>query len=706
MNIFRNKSITLKITLVLVFAIVTSLVICLPVIRAGNNIETVQQQQTSTFQDFPLPPPAVNWSFPVSGTNRLWSAISGNWLMHGYNASYGLSSDVVAAFNPYSTAPRSAHVMWVKPIAIGGLVGGDYGSLSYYSGLPYDDKFSPPIIIDGRVYYNLFVSQDSSLLPGFVCLDLLTGQELWRQNNAQITCGQLYNFESANQAGVVGPYLWSTATATYNMYDASTGNFILSFANAIPSGPASSNPIVFGSDGTMFVYVLDSVKGWLAMWNSTKAFQANGMIPVDPGTGVASWRLKAGTYDWNKGIQWNVTITAYPEEKIQAVANGIIVTLRNSANSYVFHSGYSATTGKQIWTFDRTQSGAHALTNITAFGEGIYAQFDSATRRYVGYNIYNGLQLWQSDPADNLGGASSGGAVIAYKKLYSTSADGHIYAFNITNGKQIWKFASENTNETVIGKYPFGYGPMVADGVVFAGTGEKVLAQPLNRGERLFAVDATTGKGLWNVSGLMNLNAIVDGYLLAFNAADNQLYCFGKGGTTTTVSVSSTIVANGTSVLVQGSVRDNSPALRGTQCLSADYMGGWIQFMLMQQPCPYVLIPGVPVELRVRFPNGTVIRLGPPVSDMYGYYSQNWTPPEPGLYTIIARFNGDNSYYITTDGSWAEAYISVLDTPKSVDEKPLPVDTSINYVIIVALLIAIILAVYNIVTVRKLRRQE
>jgi hypothetical protein len=113
----------------------------------------VSQQQLQPYPDFPLPASIENWTFPISGTNRLWSGLSGNWLMTNYNASYVFSSDGAAAYNPYSTAPRSAHVVWREPVAAGGLVGGEYGNLTYYSGMPYEEKFAPPIIMGGRIYY-------------------------------------------------------------------------------------------------------------------------------------------------------------------------------------------------------------------------------------------------------------------------------------------------------------------------------------------------------------------------------------------------------------------------------------------------------------------------------------------------------------------------------------------------------------------------
>jgi len=680
--------------------------------QSPKTVLTVQQLPVPSFSDYPLPASNQNWTFPISGVNGLWSSVSGNWLMRGYNESYSSASDVVSAFNPYTLAPRSAHVVWADPIAVGGLVGGEYGSTSYYSGLPYEDKLSPPVIIDGRVYYNLYFSAGSSVLPGFVCLDLRTGAELWQSNNTQITCGQLYNFESDSQSGVVGPYLWGTETTTYYMYDANTGGLILSFANAVPSGPSTSNPIVFSGDGTMLVYFFDSRDGWLAMWNSTKAFKANGMIPVDPATEIASWRPKSGVYDWRTGIEWNVSTTPFTGQNsglssssgaIQGVCGGVIVALGTGANGYEFHSAYSSTTGQQLWSFDRGQSGTHAFTKVTAFGEGIYAQFDSVAMSFVAYDLYTGKELWQSDPASYPWGAFIGGATIAYDKLYSTSADGHVYAFSAKNGAKVWSFASENSTETMYGNYPFRYGPLVANGTVYASTGEQFPTQPLYKDERLYAIDANTGKGLWNISGSFNLGAIADGYLLAYKGDDNRIYCFGKGETTTTVSLSSNIVENGTKVLIQGTITDNSPAEPNTPCVSRDYMGGWLQYLLMQKPCPYATIPGVAVEVRVMFSNGTVRSLGLPVSSEYGRFNFTWTPPGPGTYALLARFPGDDSYYVTFD--WAEADLLVtptLSTPQTVATTS-PSITVVDIAILVAVVITAVLSLFAIYEVRRLR---
>jgi hypothetical protein len=118
----------------------------------------VQQQPTPSWPELPVP--NDYWTRPINGGNRLWSAISGDWLMRGYNTTYVMSNGdaVKGCLNPYSTAPRAPHVMWTKELALGGLTGGSYGDSSYYTGLTYEAKFTPPIVMDGKIYYRTYPS--------------------------------------------------------------------------------------------------------------------------------------------------------------------------------------------------------------------------------------------------------------------------------------------------------------------------------------------------------------------------------------------------------------------------------------------------------------------------------------------------------------------------------------------------------------------
>ena len=83
-------------------------------------------------------------------------------------------------FNPYGTAPDAPHVMWTREIAFGGIVGEETGDTNYFPGETYDRKFQPPIIMQGRLYYNQRLGV--AAWQGLYCIDLQTGEEIWFKN--------------------------------------------------------------------------------------------------------------------------------------------------------------------------------------------------------------------------------------------------------------------------------------------------------------------------------------------------------------------------------------------------------------------------------------------------------------------------------------------------------------------------------------------
>ncbi len=646
----------------------------------------VQEGMVPTFPSTPLP--SDYWDRPINGMNRDWWSISGNWLMRGYNATYR-AFDSVSAFNPYSSAPNSSHVVWTKELAFGGIVGGEFGSKSYFSGLSYETKLNPPLIVNGRLYYNLY--PPTLNLPGFVCVDLRTGQELWRNLNFTVTCAQLYNYVSGNETGVV-PYLWSI-DSTYRMFDAFTGDLIVSFANA------SKGTVVYGDDGTMFVYILDGASNWLAKWNSTKAFYENGMIGWTPNN-ITMWGIRTGTFDWLKGIEWNVTIsarnlTAYGTngtQAIETIADDSIVTFAGAPNDFRLHICYSTKTGEQLWSFDRTDSNRQ-YPPVVASGGGVYVQFDPTHRQYIAYSLSTGSQLWISDTLEYPWGGYSLSCTIAYNRLYSLDLAGYITAFDIKTGKRLWHFFSGNSGlETHYGDYAFYWGPLVADRVVFAATGDHSPNQPFSRGQKLFAVDADTGSHLWNITGMMAVQAIADGYLLAYNAYDNRLYCFGKGQTTVAVSVTKSQIETGESVGITGTVTDQSPSQKGSPCVSKDSMGTWMEYLLMQQAHPKNVI-GVPVKLHAVRSDGTITLLGQTISDADGVFRFQWTPPDQNLYKIEATFEGDDSYWSSS------ATTTLMVDQASPTGQPTAIMTSL--VIIASIITILVASIILVLAIRK-----
>ena len=128
----------------------------------------VQANAVPNWPENPLP--TGYWARPIDASNRFWGSIGGNWLDFSQGQDYGYN--YWTNFAPYTTAPNSAHIVWTKVFQQGGLVGGENGVDDYYTGESYQMKFKP-IVMDGRLYYNLRVGSTTD--RGYACDDLRTG---------------------------------------------------------------------------------------------------------------------------------------------------------------------------------------------------------------------------------------------------------------------------------------------------------------------------------------------------------------------------------------------------------------------------------------------------------------------------------------------------------------------------------------------------
>ena len=688
---------------------------------------TVQQQPITGVPETPLP--TAYWTRPINAQNYLWYNTSGNWL--GVGGWPGGKYDASGTFNPYTTGPNSAHIMWTKPLAFGGLVGGPYDSTEYYEGLQYEPKFANTVISNGMLYYN---TPDNPRY-GFYCVDLRTGETVWWQNSTGnpimaslagtvanfggyvypgISMGQLYNYESPNQMGVI-PYLWGIYGSTWSMYDAYTGNWILNLVNA------SSGTITFGSDGSILVYMLNGAQNWLAMWNSSKAIPppSKTVPPTSTGgwagTGEWLWRPPMGaTLDWNAGIQWNVTVPDVPgTQSISKISPDIIYarsTIQSAPTSIVCDAAYSLKEGKegqQLWVQNRT---AQPSRTSGPMGDGVYTEFVKETMQWYGYDIYTGNLLWgPTEPYTNALGMYSilGFNNIAYGNLYAGGFDGYVYCYNLTTGQLEWKFSTGSSGyNTPFGRYPCYY-QVIADGKVYETTTEHHALAPLYKGYSLYCIDAETGQGLWNISGWYEYPVIADGELVTYNAYDQQVYAYGMGPSKTTVTAPSVGVTTSTPVTITGTVTDISagtqqeaPAANfpnGLPCVSDASMTGWMEYVYMQQPMP-TNATGVPVTISVVDSNGNYRQIGTTTSDTSGTFGFTWTPDIPGQYTVIATFAGSQSYY----GSSSETYFTASAPAPTASPYPvvnLPPTETYFAISTVAIIIAI--AIVGLLILRK-----
>ena len=197
--------------------------------------------------------------------------------------------------------------------------------------------------------------------------------------------------------------------------------------------------------------------------------------------------------------------------------------------------------------------------------------------------------------------------VPAYGNFYAYDFGGHVSAYNLQTGEKLWAWNTGSSGyETPYGVWTlwtFSCGT-VADGKFFCPEGH-MYSPPLYHGAQQLALNTTTGEPVWSILSfdVTSAPAIADGYMMTLNAYDNQIYCYGKGQTTTTVTAPLTSAVKGHSVTITGSVTDQSPGAKGTPAISDENMTSWMEYQYMQQPKPENVF-GVKVTLTAVDPNG------------------------------------------------------------------------------------------------------
>jgi hypothetical protein len=355
------------------------------------------------------------------------------------------------------------------------------------------------------------------------------------------------------------------------------------------------------------------------------------------------------------------------------------------------------------------------LTGPYIVGDGkIFDHF--MDRRTRAIDLMTGKVVWTSEPMDYPWGvftaytaSYSWGPQGGGGNIYMCSYDGHLYAYDIENGELNWRAFTENTTETGPGNYITWSQAIIADGKVYFSVGEHSPPSPLPRGGKLYCVDATTGELLWSFEGngfyatsrQINMGGISSGILWYPNHIDGCLWAFGMGETATTVSASPKIIANGANVLIEGSVTDQTPSIKGTPAVSDESMGAWMEYLYANKPMP-TNVTGVSVALVAIASNGTVTDIAHATTDSSGQFSYLWTPPAQDTYTILANFEGSLSYY----SSWGETAVGVTASPEAPTVEPTeePAYTTIDLAIIAAVVVVAILVLYTLWTVRKLRK--
>jgi outer membrane protein assembly factor BamB len=719
---------------------------------------TVQEEQIGYPPVVPLP--SSYWTRPIYGENNAWYTIGGNWL--GLAASTFATTgmyNVNGNYAPYTTAPNTPHILWTKPEAFGGIIGGEFGGSetgNYYSTSQYEPKFAP-IIMQGILYYTMYPG--SSTYPaGWAAVNLHTGETIWTKNTTELLrCGQIINMITPNQYGGLA-YLWSVPIESggfmamqskYNMYDAMTGNYILSIVNA------TTMTLTNDANGNLIGYYVNSSNPFvptLNMWNSTRcinigtpgAYYGGGASPADNWM----WRPPLGVQiDFKNGIQWTTPLPTRDTQNsslvymanmfgmtfpsyylsISAVSNGkVLMTGTDAGGSFLYQPGWQEEAafdvsdnknGTLLWgPTNRTQVPYSIVyTGGVWAGSDAYVELTESTLSVTGYSLATGEKLWGPTSLPNASPFSSLGAnaIVANGSIYIWLYGGDVYSYNIRTGALNWQYHTPSGGL----ESPYGVEPLwtftvgtIADGKLFVPEGH-MYSPPLFHKAQQLALNLTDGSVVWSIDAfdVTSGPAISDGVMTTLNAYDNQIYAYGKGPTKLTVSAPQASIVKGGSLVISGSISDISAGSKqeaqaanfpnGLPCVSDESMKQWMEFVYMQQPCP-TNATGVPITLSVLDSNGNFRTIGTTVSDGSGFFSYQWTPDIEGKYIVVANFAGTESYY----GSSAETAFAVdpvASTPAPTTSTTTAQSPIEMYVIGMGIAIIIAIAIVGALILRK-----
>ena len=146
-----------------------------------------------------------------------------------------------------------------------------------------------------------------------------------------------------------------------------------------------------------------------------------------------------------------------------------------------------AKTGKVLW--DKETKGSMLFSG--SYYQGRFIRAGSHDNTMYCFNATTGETLWTYSPNTENGYFCVGPAV-AYGMVYELNRDGYLYALDLNTGDVVWKYKGP-------GPLMFPGNPTVADGKIYATTGQ-AASYTGEHGESEFAcLDAYTGKLIWKL---------------------------------------------------------------------------------------------------------------------------------------------------------------------------------------------------------------
>jgi hypothetical protein len=656
--------------------------------------------------------PTEYWTRPIDAQLREWNSIAGNWVI-GLSGPMG-ASGLIATYN--DNAPETAHILWAKPMQMGGLAGGlDFGPQAYECGDAYEGLYQNALVIGGILYYN---TRKSAFPTQTVeAIDLHTGEILWNKplttpdgDVLRLSFGQVFYWDSYNYHAVFS-YLWTQSGGGYGggatnwyAFDPFDGTWVYTITN-VPSGTN-----IIGEKGEIYRYNVDTRNGYMTLWNSS----AFGSLQGSWGSQVTGRTLNASDGSSRAERAWtNITIPSGLQGNVRQVVLGDRVVGTSITSTTVSSWAFSLKPGQEgqlLFKNTHNTPTEWAKGNLTistgaiSLEDGVFTAIIPELRQHYGFSIETGEKIWGPTEPQYYLDFLVMNAFCYEGKLISSCMSGIIYAYDIKTGELLWKYPSADVYTEILWSDNWPMRPEIATGgKLYLTHSEHSPIDPKPRGAPFVCLNVTTGEEIFRINGAFRgtewggYAIIGDSIIATMDTYDQRVYAVGKGPSATTVTASPKVSVEGTSVLVEGMVTDISPGTEeyartarfpsGVPAVSDANISDWMLYVYKQFERP-ADITGVKVIVEVVDPNNNVYEVGRTTSDDSGYFKLSFTPEVPGEYTIMASFSGSEAYY----GSFARTGVNVEETPASTPEPtPMPASTADLYLVpgIVGIIVAI-----------------
>jgi outer membrane protein assembly factor BamB len=694
------------------------------IVLASNSEPLILVVNEDPIKYYPAHPlPVEYWARPIDAQIREWASIGGSWLV----------ATPENKFVPYNEGPESAHILWTKPLSMGGLVGGDVSDQAFEHGDAYEGKWASRFIIGGIAIYTFW----TSLRPlEYTAVDVRTGEELWKAtllDNRTISMAQLLYWSSFNHHATYR-YLWVTVGTTWYAFDPYTSRWAWTITN-VPSGTN-----VVDENGWIYRYSISTAQGRMTLWNMTGFISAEGSWDAGRNphreynasdgryrtmgtTGeFGSWTTTGATARVARSYSLNFTFPTGLPGSVQRVWLNDRVIGASLSRTGVTMWAFSIKPGDEgrllyntTWTPPKMWD--EAQVTISGFGGGwmAWSQEDyvavlwvKETREHYGFDLQTGKYLWGPTPPqhylDAIDDSTADVRNIAYGKLYSASVGGIVYCYDVKTGQLLWTYEATDPYSEILWANTWWLKPLfITDGKIYLGHTEHSPIDPKPRGAPFICLDAETGEEIWRADGLFRTtrwggrSIIGDSVIVTMDTYDQRVYAIGKGPSAITVTAPDLGVPLGASVMIRGTVTDVSPGTRdmtvemrfpnGVPAVADESMSEWMLYVYKQFPRPIDAI-GVEVNIDVVDSNGNYRNIGTATSDASGFFNFEWKPDISGKYEVIATFPGSKSYY----ASFAQTAF-VVDAAPEPTPSPTPAPALISEMYFVPAIAGLFIAI-------------